>query len=190
MTASHVALLRAVNVGGSKKIPMSDLRDLASAVGWSNAQTLLQSGSLVFPGARGGATTIERALAAAAKERLGIETDIFVRTAEEWHALATAKHPFAREAKSDPSHLVVVVLKDAPTRAAVAALEAAIVEGGRGRERVAARGRELYVYYPDGIGDSKLTIAVVEKKLATRGTARNWNTVTKLEALLSARGAA
>ena len=71
---------------------------------------------------------------------------------------------------------------DAPARPAVAALEAAVV----GRELVRAKGKHLYMVYPDGVGRSKLTGALVEKKLGTRGTARNWNTVLKLGALAAA----
>jgi uncharacterized protein (DUF1697 family) len=74
---------------------------------------------------------------------------------------------------------VVGFLKEAPDSAAVTALQKAIV----GREVVRAIGRHAYVVYPDGIGRSKLTSAIVEKKLGTRGTGRNWNTVLKLQAL-------
>jgi uncharacterized protein (DUF1697 family) len=77
-------------------------------------------------------------------------------------------------------------LKTATTKAQMTALEAAI----KGREYVRAKGRELYMVYPDGIGRSKLTIAVIEKALATRGTARNWNTVLKLQALAQEMAAA
>ena len=83
------------------------------------------------------------------------------------------------EAKADPGHLLMLCLKDEPGRDAVTALQKAIV----GREVVRARGRSLYVVYPDGVGRSKLTAVLIERKLGTRGTARNWNTVLKLAAL-------
>ena len=70
-------------------------------------------------------------------------------------------------------------LRGAPTAVALTALRAAI----QGREVVEARGRELYLVYPDGVGPSKLTITVIERKLGLRGTARNWNTTLKLAAL-------
>jgi uncharacterized protein (DUF1697 family) len=103
-----------------------------------------------------------------------------VRTAEEWKRIV-ANNPFAREAKEDPGHLLVMCLRDAPPPDAVEDLRSAI----KGRERVEVRGRDAYFVYPDGVGRSKLTNALIEKKLATRGTARNWNTVTKLLALVS-----
>jgi uncharacterized protein (DUF1697 family) len=90
-----------------------------------------------------------------------------------------ARNPFPAEAERDPAHLTVVFLKDAPKAKAVEALAAAI----RGREVIQADGRHLYAYYPDGVGRSKLTHALIESKLGTRGTARNWNTVLKLAQL-------
>ena len=114
----------------------------------------------------------------ATAKHLGVTTEFFVRTAKEWQAIIAA-NPFPEEAKRDPGHLVMMCLKDAPPPAAVKALQAAI----RGREVVKAKGPQAYFVYPDGIGRSKLTIAVIERMLGTRGTARNWNTVTKLGAL-------
>jgi len=74
-----------------------------------------------------------------------------------------------------------MVLKDRVTAQAVAALQ----ESVKGREVIRPAGRELYITYPDGIGRSKLTGSLIERKLDTRGTARNWNTVTKLGTLLA-----
>ena len=111
-------------------------------------------------------------------KRLKVQCDYLVRTAQEWRAII-AGNPFPDEAQSDPGHLVVMCLKTAPAKAAVQDLAAAI----RGRELIRAVGRELYLVYPAGIGLSKLTGALIERKLNTRGTARNWNTVLKLAAL-------
>jgi uncharacterized protein (DUF1697 family) len=114
-------------------------------------------------------------LEAASTKHLGVTTDYFVRTAKEWRAIID-ENPFSREAKSDPGHLLMMCLRDAPSPTQVKALQAAI----KGRETVKAKGRQAYVYYPDGVGRSKLTIKVIERALGTRGTARNWNTVLKL----------
>lgn len=175
----HVALLRAVNVGG-RVLAMADLRAMLATLGFADAQTLLQSGNVVFSAAGGGAA-LERLLEQETEKRLKLATHYLVRTGAEWARLI-ADNPFPREAKADPAHLVVMPLKTAPTKAGLAALEGAIPA----RERVEARGRDLYIVYPDGIGRSKLTIALIEKKLATRGTGRNWNTVLKLQALTEA----
>jgi uncharacterized protein (DUF1697 family) len=180
MTPTHVGLLRAVNLGSHNKVAMSDLRTLMAAMGLQDGQTLLQSGNVVFR-ANGANQRLEDLLQAAAARRLGLKTDFFVRTAKEWKAII-ADNPFAEEARSDPGHLVLMALKDAPDRASVTALQGAI----KGREVVRAKGRAAYITYPDGIGRSRLTIALIEQKLGTRGTARNWNTVLKLGALVGA----
>jgi uncharacterized protein (DUF1697 family) len=173
----QIALLRAVNVANRNMVAMSDLRAMAERLGLAKVQTLLQSGNLVFDGKPGGAK-LETLLESEAKKRLKVETDFFVRTAGEWRALIAA-NPFPAEAKKDPSHLVLLCLKDAPGKPALEALRQAI----KGREQVETDGRQAYAVYPDGIGRSKLTAALIEKHLGTRGTGRNWNTVLKLAAL-------
>jgi uncharacterized protein (DUF1697 family) len=177
--AKHVALLRAVNVGGRGSLAMAELRKVAEGLGYGEVKTLLQSGNLVFD-TRGKTDALERALEAALKQQLGIETDFMVRDARAWRTIIAA-NPFPDAAKSDPGHLVVMVLKDRVTAQAVAALQ----ESVKGREVIRPAGRELYITYPDGIGRSKLTGSLIERKLDTRGTARNWNTVTKLGTLLA-----
>jgi uncharacterized protein (DUF1697 family) len=177
MAAVHVALLRAVNVGGRGSLAMADLRKLAESLGFTNVRTLLQSGNLVFEAAAQKTPALESALEAALKQH-GIETDFMVRRADELEAIVAA-NPFPSEAKADPGHLVVMFQKDAPGAKAVAALQAAV----KGREIIRHKGRELYIVYPDGIGRSKLTNKFIESRLDTRGTGRNWNTVMKLAAL-------
>jgi uncharacterized protein (DUF1697 family) len=173
----HVALFRAVNVGG-RKATSAELKALAADLGLDAARTLLQTGNLVFGGARTGAeleVEIERAFAA----RFGFASDVLVRTGAQWRA-ALAANPHAEMAERDPGHLIVMALKSAPEPDAVSALQAAV----KGRETIAGAGRELFIAYPDGVGTSKLTGAVIERRLGVRGTARNWNTATKLAAML------
>ena len=179
--STHVGLLRAVNVAGHNKLGMADLRDLLVGLGLEGVQTLLQSGNVVFRGGTRTSAQLEKVLEQAAAERLGLETEFFVRTAADWKGVV-AGNPFPKEAERDPGHLLVVFLKGAPGRAKVAALQRTIT----GREVVRARGRHAYVVYPDGVGRSRLTSAVIERTLGTRGTARNWNTVAKLGALVGA----
>ena len=174
----HIALLRAVNLAGFNKVSMADLKAVLVGLGFNDAQTLLNSGNIVFSGGNKTTTALEQTLERAIAKQLGVETDFLVRTAKEWQAIIDA-NPFPREAKEDPSHLLAVIVKDAPSAAHVTALKKAIV----GREIVRASGRCAYIVYPDGIGRSKLTAAMIEKKLGTRGTGRNWNTVMKLAAL-------
>ena len=100
-------------------------------------------------------------LAGGDKKHLGVDTDFFVRTAKELNA-AIAANPFPAEAKSDPGHLVLLFLKDTPAWSAVTALQGAIA----GRETLEVKGPHAYVFYRDGIGNSKLTNVMIGKKLA------------------------
>src|SRR5690242_15394195 len=114
----HVALLRAVNVGGRGSLAMADLRAIAEGLGYGGVKTLLQSGNLVFE-AKGRPAALESALEAALAKQRGISTDIMVRSASEWAAII-GSNPFPAEAKSDPGHLVVMALKDKVAAKAVA----------------------------------------------------------------------
>jgi len=175
---TYIALLRAVNLGPHNKIGMSDFRDLLSALGMQGVQTLLQSGNAVFQSDVRGGSELERLIEKALAKQMRLETDVLVRSQKEWKAIVAA-NPFPKEARQDPSHLLVVPLKDAPASAAVGALQAAVA----GREVIRVVGRCAYIVYPDGIGRSRLTSALIERKLETRGTGRNWNTAVKLESL-------
>ncbi|HLK35697.1 MAG TPA: DUF1697 domain-containing protein [Polyangiaceae bacterium] len=178
--ATLVALLRAVNLGG-RSMPMAGLREMLADLGLGDPRTLLQSGNAVFESSKA-PRALEALLEKATVKRFALASDYFVRTAREWEAVVAA-NPFEREAQSDPSHLLVMPLKEAPSAAQVATLVAAI----QGRERVAVDGRTAYIVYPDGIGRSKLTNAFIEARLGTRGTGRNWNTAQKIAALARAR---
>jgi uncharacterized protein (DUF1697 family) len=177
----HVALLRAINLAGHNRVSMADLRELLAELGLKDPKSLLQSGNLVFEADGRTSAQLETLLENGAKKRLNLETDFFVRTAAEWKRIISG-NPFPEEAERDPGHLVVMFLKDAPGRKEVGALQGAIA----GREVVRAKGRHAYVVYPDGIGRSRLTNAMIERVLGTRATGRNWNTVLKLGALVEA----
>ena len=174
----QVALLRAVNLGPSKRLPMVDLTRAFVQLGFADARTVLQTGNVVFRSPRVHGLALERHLEAGLRTQLSLETDVHVRSAEEWRSLV-AVNPFPREAVDDPSHLLVVLLHDAPPPSTLALLRGRIA----GRERVELSGRTAYVVYPDGIGESKVTMRLIESALGTRATGRNWNTAMKLAAL-------
>jgi uncharacterized protein (DUF1697 family) len=176
-----VALLRAVNIAGHNRVAMADLRQLLVGLGLEDARSLLQSGNLVFGCEGRTAAQLERLLEGEARARLALELEFFVRTAREWAALVAA-NPFPEAAEHDPGRLVVLFMKRAPEAGTVVALRAAIT----GPEVLRARGREAYVIYPQGQGRSRLTTTFVEKRLGTRVTGRNWNTVLRLAALARA----
>jgi uncharacterized protein (DUF1697 family) len=174
----QAALLRAVNVGGTAKVPMAELRALCEGLGLKHVRSLLHSGNLVFDAGSKSPAASEKLLQAGCAKTFSLATDIYVRTPGEIEAVL-ARNPFPAEARDDPGHLHVLFLRAAPDPKAFKTLQAAI----KGRETVRGAGREAYIVYPDGAGTSKLTLRLIEKHLGTTGTMRNWNTVTKLAAL-------
>jgi uncharacterized protein (DUF1697 family) len=172
--STYIALLRGINVGGHNKVAMSDLRDLLEALEFAGVKSLLQSGNLVFESQRLSGAELESVLEKETQS-LGVSVDYVVRSAKEWKKIV-ARNPFPEEAKTDPSHLVLMCLKSTASAAKLDTLQRVI----KGRETVRGDGKQLYIVYPDGIGTSKLTAALIERTLGTRGTARNWNTVLKL----------
>ena len=175
--AAYVALLRGVNLAGHKMVAMADLRAMLTDLGFAEPRSLLQSGNLVFQARAQASTRLERVLEQEAQRRLDLETEFHVRTAAEWQIIIK-RNPFPDAARKDPGHLLLMCFKDAPAPKDVKALQAAI----KGREVVRAVGRQAYFIYPDGVGTSRLTTALIDKTLGLRGTARNWNTVLKLGA--------
>jgi uncharacterized protein (DUF1697 family) len=153
---------------------MTDLRNFLTELGFDDARSLLQSGNLVFNSKVRTGAELERFLESEAHDRLSLEVDFIVRTPDEWKSVIR-QNPFRKEAERDPGHLVVMFLKGVPEVEDMVALQAEI----RGPEVVRAKGKQAYIYYPNGQGRSKLTHSILEKKLG-RGTGRNWNTVLKL----------
>jgi uncharacterized protein (DUF1697 family) len=177
MPFTHVALFRAVNVGGYGLLSMADLRALLADTGLRDPKTLLQSGNAVFDGGRRSAGAIEKTVERELHARHGLASDVFVRSAAEWQAIVSS-NPFTAEAAAAPSRLILMVLRDPPEGPAVKSLQRSIV----GREQVRGVERQLYIVYPDGMGTSKLGGSAIEKALKTRGTARNWRTVLRIAA--------
>ena len=163
MTA-FVALLRAVNVGGTGTLPMRDLVAMCEHAGYRNVRTYIASGNVVFSThAKESAVkaTLEKALHAYAGKPIGV----VVRTADELAAVL-AGNPFP---DAPPNKVVAIFLDKAPDPGAADAAT------GRKNEVVRPSTREIYVHYPDGLGRSKLKIPA-----AAQGTARNMNTIAKL----------
>jgi uncharacterized protein (DUF1697 family) len=174
-----VALLRAINVGGANRLTMSELRDTFERAGFTAVRTLLQSGNVVCHSPLRTARATERRMSEALRDHRGLDLDVFVRSADEWRGII-ADNPFAGESRRAPGHVVAMIFAKAVAAEDVARLKKAIAGG----ERLVIEGAHGYIVYPDGIGPSRLTGSLIERLLATRGTARNWNTVLKLAALL------
>ncbi|MBC8065861.1 MAG: DUF1697 domain-containing protein, partial [Chlorobia bacterium] len=122
---THIALLRGINVGGNKMVPMKELKAMFVDLGFKDAVTLLQSGNVVFSGKGKSRDDLENLLAGQTEKRLGVKCDYFVRTIEEWDEII-ASNPFPKEAEEDPSHLLVAVQRDKPDTEELKAFQAAI----------------------------------------------------------------
>ena len=176
-----VSMLRGVNVGSHNRIKMDALRELYESLGLLDVQTYVQSGNVVF-------RTKERSLAALAKSiedgiqrGFGFRPGAYLRTTEEMRA-AIAKNPFASRQGMDPSKLLVTFLADNPS--AEARCNALAIQTFP--EELRMDGREVYIYFPNGMARPKMSWPRIEKALKTSGTGRNWNTVNKLLAMAEA----
>jgi uncharacterized protein (DUF1697 family) len=173
----YVSMLRAVNVGGTSRIKMYALQSVYESLGLADVRTLLQSGNVLFRSSltdrRRLVTRIEQEI----KRQLDLEVGVILRTLAEIASIVDRGPVLS--ARADTSKLLVMFLESVPNAAA----QAALLKWHKAKEMnemVEMRGPEVYLYYPDGIGRSRLTSAVIEGKLDTAGTARNWNTLTKL----------
>ena len=177
--ARSIALLRAVNVGG-RKLPMAELRVLCGALGWEEVETYIQSGNLVFK-APGEAGALEARLEKAIEKRFGLDVPVIVRTAAQWAGYADA-NPFPDAARDEPKRLQLLVSKRPPDKDSADKLQ----ERARGGEAVKAAGGVLWFHYPEGVGTSKLTPALIDKACGSPSTARNWRTVVRLKEMAEA----
>jgi uncharacterized protein (DUF1697 family) len=186
MTA-YVALLFAVNVGG-RSVPSSALRVLSAELGFAGSRTVVNSGNLVVATGSSGAGSpddVARLVRAGVTERFGVDAAVAVLTTARLAEVVDAL-PFPDAAREAPSHLQVLVGARDVDEAGVARLAA---EHG-GTEQLAVAKGVLFVTYPDGIGRSRLTTAVLARAAGTPVTGRNWNTVTRLLATARETGTA
>jgi uncharacterized protein (DUF1697 family) len=161
---SFVALLRAVNVGGTGKLPMSDLKAMCEELGFTSVRTYIASGNVVFASRKSEAaikSALEKRLAAYAGKPAGV----LVRSAAEM-AEVSAKNPFPKAA---PNRTMAIFLDEAPPKDTIASVR------GCKDEEIKLGKREIYVHYGEGMAKSKLVIPA-----AKTGTARNMNTVATL----------
>lgn len=182
MPATHVALLRGINVGGKNRLPMTDLATLAREAGGRDVQTFIQSGNVVFSATAKVAAGFEAALSKGIAARFGLSVPVVVRPVAELRRVAEA-HPLAREG-IDPKHLHVGFLAATPAAERVAKLD----PDRSPPDTFVVKGSEIYAAFPNGAADTKLTTAYFDKTLGTTSTFRNWNTVLALVELASRAG--
>jgi len=181
-----VSLLRAVNVGGHAVIKMADLRSLYESLKFKGVQTYVQSGNVVFRTDERDLSRLTKRIQDAIAKKFGVTPGVMLRTTAEMRDVV-ARNPFAKRDDIEPNKLHVSFLDTKLEPSACEQLRALPLIA----EELIPSGRELFLYFPNGAGKSKLPWAKVDRICGTRGTARNWNSVTKLlemaEALESAK---
>jgi uncharacterized protein (DUF1697 family) len=185
--ATHVALLRGINVGGRNKIPMADLRTAVSSLGYSDVSTYIQSGNVLFSPPETDTTVLEAAIGAEIARAFGLKIGIVVVSRDQLVAVLS-QNPYPDE--PNPRYVHVVFLGTEPDQALLDRLkmagDAAVAKGTR--DTATALGRTLYLHTPDGYGASELSQAVLRITTPVKGTARNLATTTKLLALCDGAG--
>jgi uncharacterized protein (DUF1697 family) len=176
MTTTYAALLRGINVGGSRKVPMADLRTLLTDLGHDDVRTHLQSGQAVFSCGHGGEESLAAEIAQAVEERFGFGVDVIVRDHAYLKAVADACPFPAADLEPKQLHVTYFSAPVTPDRFAEIDQEAYLPEEFRLGDRA------LYLYAPNGLGRSKLAEHLSKPRInkGVIATTRNWNTVVKL----------
>jgi uncharacterized protein (DUF1697 family) len=179
--ATHIALLRGVNVGGNM-LKMERVREIFDGLGFNDASTYVQSGNVLFS-SKGSAADLAARIEKVLTEVARLPVSVIIRTPAQLQRIIAA-NPFATEAGVAPKALHVTFLAGAAPKAGLAAL----TKLQSGEDRWHAAGTEIYLCCPNGYGRTKLNNTALERALGVRATTRNWNTVTTLHAMAQRAG--
>lgn len=172
--ATHIALLRGINVGGNRRLPMKHLAAMFTEAGCVDVETYIQTGNLVFRVPPTVAKRLPGTITTAIEQQFGFSVPAVIRSQIEL-AATVARNPFLKRGL-DTAALHVAFLADVPDPACVAALDATRSPG----DSFILRGRDIYLWLPNGVARTKLTNDYFDRTLKTVSTVRNWNTVLKL----------
>ncbi|MCB9251499.1 MAG: DUF1697 domain-containing protein [Flavobacteriales bacterium] len=178
--SKRVALLRGVNVSGKNLLKMAELRRVLGSSGFNDVETYIQSGNIIFDHPLQDSTEIEEEIRKSIFKEFGLSVPVIVKTKPEWED-AIHKMPYDLSSGIDTKKLMVTFLREKPDLNILNEM----LEKFGGNDQVVAVGRQLYLYCPNGLGQSKLTNNLIEQKLRQEATSRNWNTMHALMNLLS-----
>ena len=167
-----ISMLRGVNLGPHNRIKMDELRALYESLKLADARSYVQSGNVIFRTKEKNSPQLAKKIQTGIQKKFGCCPEVILRTSEELQS-AIAANPFPEQTKSEPSKVLVTFLAAEPPRDA----EANLQKFQDLPEKLHLKGRELYIYFPNGAGRSRLPWSAVEKFLKVTGTARNWNSV-------------
>lgn len=171
-----LSMLRGVNVGPHNRIKMDALRAVYESLGFKDPRTYVQSGNVIFRTKDKPSPQMAKKIQAAIERECKCNPEVILRTAEDLRKTVVA-NPFSKRKDVEPGKLLVTFLSAEPEPGAQAALDNLQKSHP---EELHLRGRELYIYFPNGAGKTKLPWSSVEKWLKVQGTARNWNSVTTM----------
>jgi uncharacterized protein (DUF1697 family) len=175
---THLALLRGINLGGRNKLLMQDLKALFVEAGCEQVRTFIQSGNVIFNAAPSLAAKIPGVISKRIEAAFGLRVPVILRTTGQLED-ALGNNPFLKNGAAEET-LHIMFLADLPNPGAVAKLD----PDRSPPDAFAVRGREIYLHTPNGVGNSRLTNAWFDSRLATIGTSRNWRTSVKLSQLM------
>jgi uncharacterized protein (DUF1697 family) len=170
-----IAMLRAVNLVSHNRIKMDALCSLCTSLKLRDPQTYVQSGNVVFGTNERNLAKMSKQIADGIEREFGFRTEVIVRSTAEMRDVV-ARNPFAKRRGIEPGKLLVLFFSGQPGLDARERIQSIKAD----REELHLDGRELYIYFPNGQGRSKVSTAAIERMLKIPGTGRNWNSVTKL----------
>ncbi|HXJ90869.1 MAG TPA: DUF1697 domain-containing protein [Candidatus Binatia bacterium] len=173
-----ISMLRGVNLGPHNRIKMDELRALYESLRFEDPRSYVQSGNVIFRTKEKNSPLLAKKIQSAIEKKFGCCPEVILRTAEEMRR-AIAANPFPERTKAEPGKVLVTFLAAEPPREARVNLE----KFKELPEELHLEGRELYIYFPNGAGRSKLPWSAVDKLLKVTGTARNWNSVQAILAI-------
>jgi len=173
---TYISMLRGINVSGSKIIRMADLKAMVESLGFTNVETYIQSGNVVFRGKETDPSGVSGRIAGAIAKKFGFAVPVVIRQPKELASILR-KNPFAGRRGVDEKRLYVTFLAEKPLPALVKALEPLT---SKSKDEYAVMGKEVYLHCPKGYGTSHLSNTFFEKNLKVVATTRNWNTVNIL----------
>ncbi len=175
-----IAILRGINVGGTRKILMKDLKVLLEKHGFSEVETYIQSGNVIFESDQKLSTAdLEQNIQQAITETFGFDVAVIVRTAVEW-TRSIENNPFWKEKDADIDRLHLTCLKEIPSPELLEKIKLFQFLP----DRYEIIGKDVFIFCAAGYGTSKLTNPFFESKLKVPGTTRNWKTVMKLHEMV------
>lgn len=170
-----ISLLRGVNLGPHRRLKMDELCAVYESLGVENVRSYVQSGNVLFRSGEGATAKLAARIETEIEKKFGFRPAVILRTTGDMRGVV-AHNPFANRRGIEPNRLLVTFFAQQPSPATVEKVRALTSDP----EEIHLRGREAYIYYPNGLGRPKVPWTTLEKLLQVVGTGRNWNSVSKL----------